>query len=315
MSNSFMNVRVLPVAVLAMLAAIAMPAYAVDWNGVPSKEVTLFYPGQASWEFVLIPSTHHGAKSLRGGKRCLDCHEGEEADIGKEIVAGGDGLEPDPIKGKSGSIPVNVAFAHDADTLYVRFQWKDTGDSTGAKGDYQEHVTMMLGEQKMKEASLAGCWGTCHNDVKGMPDSADLDKYLPESRVKLSRTGGGTNYKSADELKALMGEGEFMEFWQAKLNKEGPVVGSDGYILEKFHVNDKPVVNSEGSFKDGTWTVVLSRKLDVSGDGHHKLVAGQVYPIGFAIHDDFAADRHHHVSFGYTFAIDQGDADFIAVKR
>jgi hypothetical protein len=299
---------------LVLVAGYATTSYAVNWDGVASKKVVLFYPGQASWEWVLIPSDHGGAKNFRKGKNCRVCHEGEEADIGAKI-ASGKKLEPDPIPGKVGSIPVNIAVTRDDDTLYVRFQWKDTGSKTGQKGDYQERVTMMIGDQNIKEAVRAGCWGTCHNDLKGMPDSEDLTKYLPASRTKLTRTGGGTNYKSDDEIKALLGQGEFMEFWQAKLNNGQPATAEDGYILKDRHENENPVASAEGGFKDGTWTVVLSRKLNVDGEGRRSLLSGHVYPVGFAIHDDYAQHRHHHVSFEHTLAIDSGEADFVAVKR
>lgn len=306
----------LSIGALSVAACYAVPSFAVDWNGVASKQVVLFYPGEASWEWVLVPSTHEGAKNFRKGKNCRVCHQGEEKQIGAEIVSGKDSrLEPDPIAGKPGSLPVNISFAHDDDTLYVKFEWKDLGASAKGSGKYQEVVTMMFGDDNVKEAVRAGCWGTCHNDMKGMPNSQDLTKYLTASRTKMAITGGGTNYKSDADIKALLDKGEFMEFWQAEMNKGKPAVAEDGYILKDFHENATPVVSAEGSFKDGTWTVVLSRKLKVDGEGMRSLVSGQVYPVGFAIHDDYAEHRHHYVSFEHTFSIDSGNADFVAVKK
>ena len=61
--------------------------------------------------------------------------------------------------------------------------------------------------------------------------------------------------------------------------------------------------------------MILSRKFKVDGEGRHNLEAGKVYPVGFAIHDNYAEHRHHYVSFEHTFAIDSGDADFVAVKK
>ena len=148
-----------------------------------------------------------------------------------------------------------------------------------------------------------------------MPDDADLTKYLTASRTKMSMSGGGTNYKSDDDIKALLDKGHFMEFWQAKLNPGKPAEAEDGYILKDRHENTTPVVAAEGALKDGVWTVILSRKLDVTGEGRRSLVAGQVYPVGFAIHDDYAVHRHHYVSFEHTFVLDEGNADFVAVKK
>ncbi|HKI73024.1 MAG TPA: ethylbenzene dehydrogenase-related protein [Pseudomonadales bacterium] len=299
---------------LVALACYSTASYAIDWSGVPSKKVVLFYPGQASWEWILTQSDHGGAVNFRKGKDCRVCHEGEEKDIGAKI-ASGKKLEPDPIAGKPGSVPVNISFARDDDTLYVKFEWKDTGFSGGAKSDYKERVTMMFGTEDIKEAARAGCWGTCHNDLKGMPDDAGLSKYLTASRTKMSMSGGGTNYKSDAEIKELLDKGHFMEFWQAAINPGKPAEGIEGYILKDRQEDKASDVKAEASLKDGTWTVILSRKLNVSGDGKRSIVAGQVYPVGFAIHDDYAEHRHHYVSFEHTFAIDSGTADFVAVKR
>lgn len=317
MLKYLLNARMwLSLGALAMIGGFAMPASAIDWSGVQSKEVTLFYPGQASWEWVLIPSDHEGAINFRKGKNCRVCHQGEEKKMGAEIVSGKyRNLEPNPIAGKPGSLPVNISFAHDKNNLYVRFQWKDLGAKAKGDGKYQEVVTMMIGDQNIKAAVRAGCWGACHNDLKGMPDSKNLTKYLPASRTQLRATGGGTHYKSAAQLKSLMDSGHFMEFWQAEMNKGQPAKAEDGYILKDFHKDATPIVHAQGSFKDGVWTVVLSRKLNVNDEGHRSLVPDHVYPVGFAIHDNYATHRHHYVSFEHTFAIDSGNADFVAVEK
>ena len=37
------------------LIAAAPARAAIDWASVPGKDVVLFYPGQASWEWALTP--------------------------------------------------------------------------------------------------------------------------------------------------------------------------------------------------------------------------------------------------------------------
>ena len=54
--------------------------------------------------------------------------------MGKKIVTG-EKLEPKPIKGKAGSIPVTVQAAYDASNLYVRFQWKAPAGGGSPKSD------------------------------------------------------------------------------------------------------------------------------------------------------------------------------------
>jgi len=97
----------------------------MDWSGVEASEITLFYPGQASLEWVLKGSDHGGKRAFTKGDRCFECHEDEEVDIGDLIVTG-EKVEPTPIPGKRGSILVNIKAAHDADNLYMQFQWEDS---------------------------------------------------------------------------------------------------------------------------------------------------------------------------------------------
>ena len=50
-----------------------------DWEKIPAKTVTLFYPGQASWEF-LTSNAHPGAPAVEAG--CATCHTGQEKALG-----------------------------------------------------------------------------------------------------------------------------------------------------------------------------------------------------------------------------------------
>jgi hypothetical protein len=306
------------IAAAALGLTAAESARAVDWSGVPEKEVMLFYPGQGSWEWVLTKDDHSGAPKFREGKNCYACHKTEEKDMGAKIVSGKK-LEPHPIAGKPGSLSLKVKTAHDGDRLYFRFQWQG-GKPTGKVIDkkFAERVTVMIDDGHVKEAARAGCWGTCHDDVKGMasaPAGKEIKKYLIATRTKVTRQGGGENFKSAAEIDALRNQGVFMEYWQARMNPGKPVDVSDGYILEKRHKNDKPVVGAEASYANGTWTVVLSRKLKAGGGVHKDIVPGKTYNIGFAVHDDHVDHRYHHVSFERTLVLDSGTADFVAAKK
>ena len=67
-----------------------------DWEKIPAKTVTLFYPGQTSWEF-LTSDAHPGAKAIDAG--CTTCHTGQEKALGAKLVQAGP-RENDPIAGK-----------------------------------------------------------------------------------------------------------------------------------------------------------------------------------------------------------------------
>ena len=308
------------VAGLVLAAGIGWQASAAapDWAQVPVREITLLYPGQASWEWVLTERDHSGAPKFREGKNCRGCHEGEQADMGAAIQKSSK-LEPTSLAGKPGSLALNVQVAHDAERLYFRLRWKASAASSQKQDpEFAARATVMLGDAEVKEAPRAGCWGSCHDDAKGMasaaPDGA-ISKYLGVSRVKLSRQGGGENFKPAADLQALLQQGAFLEFWQAKLNPGKPAVAASGYILDKRNVQASPSTKAEASFANGEWTVVLSRALKAAGPGQKELAAGKPLAVGFAIHDDYASRRFHFVSLEQSLAIDSGTADFVAKAK
>jgi hypothetical protein len=301
---------------LGLALSFAQPALAIDWSGVQGKDVVVFYPGQASFEWALTQSDHSGNKKFREGKNCRDCHGGEEADMGALIVSGKK-LEPTPIAGKRGSIRVNVKTAHDADNLYFRLEWPDAPAPAGPKMDPEHAIkaTVMISNGAVAAAKRAGCWASCHDDMIGMasaPAGKEITKYLVRSRTSVTRQGGGENFKPAAELEKMMADSEYLEFWQARGNPGSAGSPADGHILERRVMEDPPVVNASAELADGVWTVVLSRKLSGIGGPHQDIVPGTVYHIGFAIHDGFAAHRFHDVSFEHTLVLDQGSADFVA---
>jgi hypothetical protein len=306
-------------AVIGLLVLAARPAEAVDWSGVKGTDITLFYPGQSSWEWILTPYEHDGAEKFRGGKDCIECHKGEEKDMGTEIVSGKK-LEPDPIAGLPATIKLNIKATHDDERLYVRLEWAEPTGSVARKLEdkYESMATMMLGDGKVVGFRRGGCWATCHNDLIGMPDAksgADLTKYLTESRTKITHSGGDENYKSQGDLDKLMNQGVFLEYWHAGLNKGQAPVPVDGYILDKMHQNKSPAISAEGGFENGNWVVVFSRKLKMGEPGRKDIVPGTVYGVGFAIHSKWAGHRHHDVAFRRTLVLDKGEADIVATKQ
>ena len=297
---------------------VAGSAQAVDWNAVKGKDVAVFYPGQASWEWALTESDHSGAKKFREGKNCSDCHRGEEARIGNLIVSGKK-LEPSPIPGKRGSFNVNVKTASDGQRLYIRMEWPGSPGSGGPKMDpnWEVKATVLIDDGTLVEAKRAGCWGACHDDAIGMASDKGnkLTKYLANSRTKITRQGGDESYKPQAALDELMAKDSYLEYWQAHLNKGAPPKATDGYILEKRHENASAAVTAEGGFQNGTWVVVLSRALTGAGPNHKDIVAGKEYHLGIAIHEDYAEHRFHDVSLGYSLVLGQGSADFVAASQ
>jgi hypothetical protein len=197
-----------PLGVLAA-CALAGPAWAadpaaIDWSGVPAKSLTLFYPGQSTFQW-LRSSGHPGAAVVGYGTPCVACHKGQEAKLGNKIVKGGP-LEPTPISGKNGSLQLNVQVAYDSENAYFRFEWKTGSPHPGdaypfyrfdgkewkpygaqrlaaaaRKGEqpgiYEDRLTMMIGDGKVPAFAAQGCWITCHNgerDAPNQPSAAEV---------------------------------------------------------------------------------------------------------------------------------------------
>lgn len=280
-------------AVLAFGTGVAV-AGAPDWSKVDGKDIVLFYPGVSPLEWIQKGTEHGGARALRKGETCADCHSDEAADMGKKM-ASGQKLEPSPIAGKAPSIPVKVQAAHDAENLYLRFSWKQPAASGGAKMDDKNPMKvafMLESGGKVELADQSGCWASCHQDLRTMPGADDnKTKYVK----------GGS-----------LAEGKFYDLYQWR---SGENKGFDGYVADKRVMEGgKALVSAEGKKDGDTWSVVFTRKLAGGGEGDVALEAGKAYNFGVAIHDDNAAGRFHHVSLGYKLGIDT-KADITAAKQ
>jgi cytochrome c553 len=82
-----MKTYVLAAMTLAAGSAFAADPATIDWSKVAATSVTLFYPGQSSYEW--LRNDHKkgkGAKAVENGQACVRCHEDEEKDLGAALV-------------------------------------------------------------------------------------------------------------------------------------------------------------------------------------------------------------------------------------
>jgi len=321
----------------------------VDWSKAKSTDIGVFYPGTASIEWVL-GRKHGGKRAFSKGDRCTECHGEEIADIGQNIVSG----ESEKIKeehlipGKRGSIDVTIDATHDNENLYLRFSWSD-GDHApvpfvdGGKMDPENPMKLafMIATDDVEYADRAGCWGTCHADASTMPFAPEQDvlkgsdlakrlnldtgsgtgvtKYLKETRTKLElkgrggkALGGWDKLKDEADIKAAQDANQYMDIVRYKAGS-GEV--EDGQILASRDMHGGQGAEVEAALKNGTWSVVVKRKLKSDKVGDISIESGKVYNFGFAIHDDYSSARFHHVSFGYKLALDNDEAEVNAVKQ
>ncbi|MEW5887809.1 MAG: ethylbenzene dehydrogenase-related protein [Pseudomonadota bacterium] len=197
--------------------ALAADATKLKWDGVPKTEITLFYPGQATQNWMKSAAHKAGATGVNEGKNCLACHEGEEADLGKNVLAKKT-LEPSPIAGKPGSVKLTVQAAYDKEYFYLKASWpthakeagvfhdykvfKDGKWSTYATGrtykevregkakvSYEDRFNVMLGDSKGSVAGFEaqGCWVTCHNAMRDTPNEPSKEQV--EAHPVLGKAG------------------------------------------------------------------------------------------------------------------------------
>lgn len=209
-------------AMTGLALAASGPAPAADatklkWDGVPKTEITLFYPGQSTQEWMTSAAHKAGATGVNEGKNCIACHEGEEADLGKVIVSGKK-LEPNPIAGKPGSIKLTVQAAYDKEYFYLKASWPTHLKEAGAfhnykafkggkwvtygsnrtdkdvkagtsKVSYEDRFNFMFGDNKGTVAGFEaqGCWVTCHNSMRDAPNEPKKEEV--EAHPVLGKTG------------------------------------------------------------------------------------------------------------------------------
>lgn len=275
-----------------LLTPAAQAAAPADWNAVPATEITLFYPGVAAVEWITKGTEHGGARALRKGETCADCHSDEARDMGQKIVSG-QKLEPSPIAGKAPFINARVQAAHDGQNLYLRFTWQQPAASGAAKMDEKNPVKiayMLEAGSRVELAEQSGCWASCHNGVRTMPGGDEQKtKYVKDGSL-----AGGVYYD--------------LNQWRSGENK-----AYDGHIAEaRVMEGGSALQGAAGSLSNGTWSVVFTRAFS-GGQGDVTLEPGKVYSFGFAIHDDHASGRYHHVSLGYPLGID-AEAPIVAKR-
>ena len=80
-----------------------------------------------------------------------------------------------------------------------------------------------------------------------------------------------------------------------------------GDVLPQYTVSDKLATGSaadnkaaKGTWKEGTWTLVWARPMNLANSDDKALKEGKAYNFGFAVHDDNITTRGHHVSFPVT---------------
>ena len=306
---------------LLMTAGLSATAAAIDWGGVAVKKVKVFYPGQASWDFLRGQDHGTGSAPVRTHeKACADCHVGENGayDINADKIITGelnrskskDPLEPQGMPGAKGFKDVSVQAAYDAQNLYLRFQWAGSGASVAdpslADSDKADRISIQIAN-KIGTFKKYGCFITCHDDEEGMPNNRG-EKVTLYGYYTRDRNG---NVKDKGTLDGYLSKGQFIDMIEAAFVGKD-VKTNDMHVLGA-RTDDHNDVTATGSYADGTYTVVITRKLNTGDPNDITLEPGKDFDIGIAIHDNKNGGRRHYTSFPLSIGL-SAPADVAAKK-
>ena len=293
----------------------------IDWDQVETQTIKTFYPGVSSWDFVKSKNHSTGAPPVRSAKKpCKACHVGKDGsyDIGADgIISGelnmsssGEPFEPEPSAGVNGFTDVSMQVAYDSQHIYLRFQWPGSGasvtDPSVAEDDKADRISVQLAN-KIKTFRLYGCFITCHDNQSGMPGNRGEDVHL---YGYYTRSKG--ELKPQETLDGYLSKGQLVDLWIATFEGSDVKV-SDQYILQDRIKDDQNDLSVTGSFEEGKYTAVFSRKLSTGNEGDIELTDGKVFNIGIAIHDNKNTGRKHYTSFPVSVGLSTG-GDITAQK-
>ena len=255
-----------------------------------TRQVTLFYPGQASTDWLL--EDHPGSQPLRQGTNCQQCHRGEEAAMG---TANAGEFTP-------ASRDLRVSTAKTAAGLAVTITWKGREDEVD--------LALMWGDGGSESFRRGGCFAACHSDLPGMSRDRgqQTSKYLWASRSQQQRIGQPPLIRDKAALDALMADGNFIEMWRVQLSS-GEV--ETAALLAAVDFQPSADLKASASYANGTWTVKINRPLGVL-PGLKVFDPSGKYTLGIALHGADNPDGKHWVSLPLTLSFGGDDSDFTA---
>ncbi len=238
---------------------------------VRGRQITLFYPGNATRQWLL--TRHPGSQPLRQGTACSLCHRGDEAEMGSSL--GADLVQP--------SRELAIAFSQAGEKIFIDLTWPGGIDD--------EYLALMWGDDRNLEFRRGGCFAACHDDSRGSA-----------SRILYHGTG-------QDETAIMGALASAAQLWRISL-ESGKLTTAHigtGISNERSSPTD---VTATTEFVAGRWSVRLSINTKAQA-GSERFVAGEHYTFGIALHGSDNPGRGHWVSLPMTFSLSGNSTDFV----
>jgi hypothetical protein len=261
-----------------MSSAIAADVATIDWSKIPSTTVSLFFPGQSSYEW--LRKDHPGASAVQADQPCVTCHKGQETKLGAKLVKGGP-LEPTPVEGKTGQVDLKVQAAYDAKNAYFRFEWRTQQPYPGTEhqylrfdgkewkvygypkldkivrdgkgpGIYEDRMSLMIDDGKVPGFAQQGCWLTCHNGQRDMPGTASKEDAQANALLKAINKNDLRKYlpstrtdpadwktgKTPEEIAKIKAAGGFVDLIQWRAHRSNAVGMADDGYVLEYRLSD-----------------------------------------------------------------------------
>ena len=316
-NQSAISVNVPLLLVLGFFCISTVNAAEVDWPKVETTTVKVFYPGVASWEFLRSEDHGRGASVVKKNKKsCADCHVGKDGgyDIKADQIISGElkmteskePFEPQPIAGATGFKDLKLQAAYDSENIYLRIQWQGSGasvtDPAIATDGKADRIALQI-SNNIGSFNNYGCYITCHGDQDGMPDNSGTEVTLYGYYTR-DKDGSVRDQATLD---GYLSKGQFIDLLEASF-VGNEVKTEDMHILDK-RIQDNNDLTATGGFENGTYTVVITRKLSTGDKNDIVLSEGGIFNLGIAIHDNQNEGRKHYTSFPVSIGLSSSAAD------
>jgi hypothetical protein len=143
-----------------------------------------------------------------------------------------------------------------------------------------------------------------NGDAGKNPFGSNADKATHQPKFMYDAAKVGKKALRAEDIRngatALVRELNAVPFDPNAGWKEGDLIPE--YVVSGVDAKGSAADNKQakGVWKDGVWTVVWARPLNLGNDDDKALKEGKAYNFGFAVHDDNITTRGHHISFPVT---------------
>jgi hypothetical protein len=140
-------------------------------------------------------------------------------------------------------------------------------------------------------------------DAGANPFASNLDAKTRQPRYMYDAAKTGKNALAIDDIRkaptVLLRENA-VPFDPNAAWKAGDLLPQ--YVVSRDLAKGSAADNKQvkGEWKDGTWTVVWARPLNLANPDDKALRDGRSYNFAFAVHDDNITTRGHHISFPVT---------------